>query len=400
MKKIFYFLSLVLLSSIYLSSCKTEEVDVLNTKIKAFDLKPTVDGRKVVITRNDTTYTSKDSILLKWDRTNAENGTPVYYSVVFAGKNGNFDNPVYSITSNSLGWRDTLKISPEQLNIAAERCGIPADSTGTVRWKVKAGNGVVSTLSTSESSFLVTRPLGFAEYPTTLYILGPATEAGDSLGKAIKGSYVRKGTFEFITTLRSGNYYFADKKNSKYYQVNNGLINYGKSSASPATNKQLYRIRMVFYKGQSNIFEIQKMELIIPDKTSSSTSVPKEGLSVAELEYKGNGVWQKLNLPALKPDGTDITNGQQYKFRMTGMFMGDTTPISYYYGYFTDSDPNANAGVPNNTSPESYYYCKETNNLDKNFYRFGNAKGKKLNVTVYLTPGLKNYYHNCTILEE
>ena len=400
MKKIFYFLSLMLLSSIYLSSCKPEEVDVHDTKINAFDLIPTVEGRKVVVTRVDTTYTSNDSITLKWNRTNAENGTPVYYSVVFAGENGDFDNPVYSITSNSLGWIDTLKISPELLNIAAERCGIPADSTGTVRWKVKAGNGVVNTLSSSESSFQVTRPLGFAEYPSTLYILGTATEAGDSLSKAIKGSYVRKGTFEFITTLQPGNYYFADKKNAKDYQVNNGLINLGKNSVSPATSNQLYRIRMVFYKKQSNIFEIQKMELIIPDRASSTTSIPNEGLSVAELEYMGNGVWQKLNFPALKPDGTDITNGQQYKFRMSGIFTGDTTPTSYYYGYFTDSDPNANAGVPNSTSPESYFYCKETNNLDKNFYRFGNAKGKKLNVTIYLTPGLKNYYHNCTILEE
>lgn len=400
MKKIFYFLSLLLMSTIYLSSCK-EEIDVHDTKIVAFDLAPTEPDRNVVITRTDTTYTSTDAIALRWNRTSAENGTPVYYSVVFAGENGSFENPAYSIASNSLGWRDTLKVSSELLNIVAERCGIPANQSGIIKWKVKAGNGVVSVLSNNESKFQVTRPLGFAEYPTSLYMLGSATEAGDSLTSAIKGSYVRKGTFEFITTLKSGNYFFTDKKTpSKNYQVTNGVISYGNSSVSPASAKQLYRIRMVFYKGQSNIFEIQKMEMIMPNIASGATTAPTKGLSIAQLDYAGNGVWKKLNFPALKPDGTDITNGIQYKFRMTGVFAGDTTPTEYYYGYFTDSDPIANAKVPDNTSPESYFYCKETNNLDKNYYRFGNAKGKKLNVTIYLTPGLKNYYHNCTIIEE
>lgn len=403
MKKIINLFSLIFISVLLMTACVDDKSYPIETIIKDFILTPTQADRMIIVTKADTIYTSTDSIVLYWDRTVAENGTPVYYTVLFTGENGDFQNPAYSISSNNIGWDDTLKVVPKTLDLIAEKCGIPSEQSGKIRWCIKAGNGVNHVLSTNESSFSVKRPKGIADYPITLFLMGSATEAGDSISKAIRGSYVKSGTFEFITTLKPGNYYFVDskKEGAKSYQVSNGQISFGNTSVSPAESEQLYRIRMVLYKAESTIFEIHKMELIIPDRASSNTVTPSAGLVIAELEYKGDGVWARSNIPALKPDGSNITNGLQYKFRMTGKFAGDTQMTPYYYGYFTDSDPVANAGVPNNTSPESWYFCKETNNLDKNFYRFPNGSGgKKLDVAVYLTPGLKNYYHKCIVLEE
>lgn len=403
MKKILNLTSLILISLFLITACVEDNSYSFETKVKTFSLTPSVPGRMIVVTKTDTVYTSTDSIVLKWNRTQAENGTPVYYSVVFAGQDGNFENPSHIISSNNIGWDDTLKLSPKTLDLVAEKCGIGSQQTGVVRWKVKAGNGVNSVLSDNESSFSVSRPKGIADYPITLFMMGSATEAGDSIQKAIKGSYVRTGTFEFITTLKPGNYYFVSSKkgDAKAFQVTDGAISFGKNSISPATEEKLYRIRMVLYNAESTLFEIHKMELIIPDVASSATKSPTQGLVVTELDYKGNGIWEKKNVPGQKPDGSAITNGLQYKFRMGGKFAGDVGMTDYYYGYFTDSDLNANAGVPNNTSPESWYYCKETNKLDKNYYRFPNGTGgKKFDIAIYLTPGLKNYYHSCTIIEE
>lgn len=386
-----------------MTACVDEKSYSVETIINKFELTPTQVDRMIVVTKRDTVYTSTDSIVLYWDRTVAENGTPVYYTVLFTSESGNFENPAYSISSNNIGWDDTLKVVPKTLDLIAEKCGISSEQSGKIRWCIKAGNGVNHILSTNESSFSVKRPKGIADYPITLFLMGSATEAGDSLNNAIRGSFVGTGTFEFITTLKPGNYYFvaSKTKGAKAYQVNNGEISFGNTSVSPALQSQLYRITVVLYNAESTMFEIQKMELIIPDKASSGTVSPTQGLTITELDYVGNGVWAKTNIPGLKPDGTNITNGLQYKFRMFGKFVGDVNVTTYYYGYFTDSDPNANAGVPNNTSPESWYYCKETTNLDKNFYRFPNSSGgKKLDVAIYLTPGLKSYFHKCVVLEE
>lgn len=403
MKKIVYLFSLIFISAIFITGCVEDNAYSLETVIAPFEITPTAAGRNITVTKVDTVYTSTDSIVFYWNRTKAGNGTPVYYSVLFIGENGSFDEPAYTISSNNIGWDDTLRVVPKTLDLIAEKCGVGSDQAGKIRWCVNASNGVSHVLSSNESSFSVKRPKGIADYPITLFLMGTATSAGNNVEQAIKGSYVRTGTFEFITTLKPGNYYFVDskKEGAKSYQVNNGQISFGNISVSPAEREQLYRIRMVLYKAESTIFEIHKMELIIPDRASSNTVAPTAGLVIAELEYKGDGVWAKSNIPALKPDGSNITNGLQYKFRMTGKFAGDTQMTPYYYGYFTDSDPVANAGVPNNTSPESWYFCKETNNLDKNYYRFPNGSGgKKLDVAVYLTPGLKNYYHKCVVLED
>lgn len=398
-----YLFSLIFISAFFMTGCVEDKIYPIETVIRPFEHMPTPAGRTIIVTKTDTVYTSTDSIVFYWNRTTAENGTPVYYSVVFTGENGNFENPAYAISSNNIGWDDTLRVASKTLDLIAEKCGVGSEQTGKIRWRVKASNGVNHVLSTNESLFNVKRPKGIADYPITLFLMGTATSAGNDASLAIKGSYVRTGTFEFITTLKPGNYYFVDskKEGAKTYMVNNGQISFGNTSVSPAASEQLYRIRMVLYNAESTIFEIHKMELIIPDRPSSATVSPTAGLAIAELDYKGEGVWAKTNIPALKPDGTNITNGLQYKFRMTGKFAGDAEMTAYYYGYFTDSDPVANAGVPNNTSPESWYYSKETNSLDKNYYRFPNgAGGKKLDVAVYLTPGLKNYYHKCMILEE
>jgi len=403
MKKILNLTSLILISIFLITACVDDNSYPIQTKVKEFSLSPSVPAKTIVVTKADTVYTSTDSIVLRWDRTVTENGTPVYYSVVFTGENGDFENPSYIIASNNIGWDDTLKVTPKTLDLIAEKCGIGSQGTGLIRWKVKAGNGVNYVLSDNESSFSVTRPKGIADYPITLFLMGTATEAGDSIQNAIKGSYVRTGTFEFVTTLKPGNYYFvaSKKEGAKAFQVTDGEISFGKNSISPATTEQLYRIRMVLYNAESTSYEIHKMELIIPDIASSATKSPTQGLVITEMDYKGNGMWEKKNIPGLKPDGSNITNGLQYKFRMSGKFAGDAGLTEYYYGYFTDSDPNANAGVPNNTSPESWYYCKETNKLDKNYYRFPNGTGgKQMDVAIYLTPGLKNYYHTCTIIEE
>jgi len=402
MKNIFYFICLLFVSTYTLVSCKEEALYPIETTINAFDLIPTTSGTIVTVLKDGLRYTGKDSIITRWSRTTAANGTPVYYTVLFIGANGDFENPVYTISSTNIGWSDTLKIEQTTLDLLAEKCGIASEGTGQIRWKVRASNGVNQVLSTSESSFTVKRPKGIAEIPAMLYMLGSATEAGDSIIHAIKGTTVDVGIFEFITTLKAGNYYFVDskKEGAKTYQVNNGAISFGKISVSPVASEQLYKIRMVIYNAESTTFEIQKMELIIPDKASSNSSFPTIGLVISELDYTGKGVWGKTNIPALKPDGTAITNGLQYKFKMTGVFVGETIPVAYYFGYYTDTDLNANAGVPNNTSPESWYYCRQTSTLDKNFYRFGNAKDKKLDVTINLTPGLKNYFHKCVILED
>ncbi|MCK7557101.1 SusE domain-containing protein [Chitinophaga sedimenti] len=151
------------------------------------------------------------AVSFEWDQARAQDGSLVLYEVAFDKATGDFSNPIGKIASDGGGIQNKLTLSHKDLNSLAGKAGIAALGTGKIKWTVYASKGYNIQQAKEVRTIEVERPNGFAEIPVDVFLTGEATEAGATLGSALKMKSTTAGVFEIYTSLKNGKYQFADR---------------------------------------------------------------------------------------------------------------------------------------------------------------------------------------------
>jgi len=380
MKRIYFILSFASLLLLIISpGCKKEkDINLSLTPIKA--LSAPTDGASVTLTP-----ASSASVVFEWEAAQAGDGALVTYEVAFTAENGDFTNAVYKVIADGNGMQNRATLSHRILNQVASNAGITSTATGTVKWTVLTSKGNNVQPAQQTRTLQITRPAGFIELPSDVYLTGDATEVGTDVSKALKMRQTASGVFEIYTSLKPGSYSLVDRPTAtaKAYSINGSTIKEGGSTAFTGA-AQAYRITLDFNinKGTATLNEINEVGLwFSPEKKV-----------IATLPYVGNGVWKVENTP-IEFFQEGWGRDERYKFRLTVKDSNGQERTEFM------GSANADNQRPNDTTPESFYYLKPVNSSDYDYtYKFrSEADGANVDIAVLLSPELPNYTHQITI---
>ncbi|WP_121353532.1 SusE domain-containing protein [Flavisolibacter nicotianae] len=323
------------------------------------------------------------SVVFEWDQAKAEDGSLVMYEVAFDKVNGDFTAPVYKMSSDGNGVQNKLTLSHKDLNRIANFAGIQSLETGKLRWTVLASKGTNVKKATVSRIIEVERPAGFAEIPTEVYLTGSGTEAGATLGSAIKMKSTGPGVFEIYTQLKPGTYGFVNKTTGTptSYTIQGAFLKIGDAAATPVTTPTVYRIELDFNNAAVKLTEITKVGYWF---------APRNALE-AELTYAGNGVFKAENVPVqFKQEswGRD----ERYKFRMT-LKAADGTTFQEDWG-----SVNRDNSRPTATTPAAWYnvFKQNVNQWDYTFKFPTEADMKNVDLILNFKPDAA-YNHQVVI---
>lgn len=349
------------------------------------------------------------SVTFSWTPAQAADGGLVLYTVLFDEENGNFEDPIYSISSDNKGGGTKLTLSQVFLNIIAANAGIEQLTTGKVSWTVRASSGYQSKVFDESHGLSLTRPEGLAIFPDYMYIYGAATEAEELSGavafKEIENELptddFNPGVFESITKLEPGEYFIADSNNPdsvvNYYYLNEeGKIRAGEQASTFIEEEGVYRVRMNLSSATISFEKISDLELYIF----------ASGVTKAELEYIGNHTFESTNgffdfLNPGDPEAPEWLGWEEERYRFR--FMVDD--VQSYLGSFHNEAMNASLVEgqaaynvrPNGEEPASYYNVYFLG-PDAGFWQGAWKFADKYNtvpftVRVVFDPKADHYYH-------
>ena len=376
---------LLLVSIAILPSCKKDLE--LNTNIGTVKTLYAPDDAKSIKLQPATSA----ALLFEWESAKAEDGTLVQYEVVFDKEGGDFSNPIFKKVSDGNGVQTTLTMSHKELNKIANLAGIGSLETGILKWTIFSFKGQNSKKADQARAISVERPAGFSEIPADVYITGSATEAGANLSDAIKMTATANGVFEVFTKLKAGTYHFVDKKSGtpNSFSIQGTAIKEGGENTQ--ANEKIYRIRLDFNNAANEVTEITKVGLYMPAGWANNNVY-----IIGNLDYKGNGTWEVLNLPIkfLNPGWPE----ERYKFQFDTKDAGGVAGSEFYGSINPDNnrpdDPN---------TPLSYFKLMpqpaNAPYIDWSYtYKFASAlDGKNCDVRLFLNSDVEFYYHETKI---
>jgi len=323
----------------------------------------------------------KNTATFEWEAAKAEDNGVVLYDVLFDKEDGDFSNPVYIIPSDGNGLQRTLNIPFSDLNRIAEMAGIGPEGIAKLKWTVVSSKGINVQNPIVSRLIEIERPAGFPT-PAELYISGSATEGGDDLSKAIMLKQVTSSAFEIYTSLKAGEYFFAEKNSGTpvtYFIDGNKLKSNGKTQVSGA--EKVYRIKVDFKDATTDIIEIESVGLwFAPDDKF-----------LFEIPYLANGVWEKKDANIVFKQeswGRD----ERYKFRFkTKDSEGSSTDI--WYGSVNNDNQR-----PTSTTPASFWYMTlVTSDRWNNSFKFDEAVDNATStVRVIFNGSVPEYTHSVT----
>ena len=377
---------LLLVSIAILPSCKKDLE--LNTNIGTVKTLYAPDDAKSIKLQPATSA----ALLFEWESAKAEDGTLVQYEVVFDKEGGDFSNPIFKKVSDGNGVQTTLTMSHKELNKIANLAGIGSLETGILKWTIFSFKGQNSKKADQVREISVERPAGFSEIPADVYITGSATEAGANLSDAIKMTATANGVFEVFTKLKAGTYHFVDKKSGtpNSFSIQGTAIKEGGENTQ--ANEKIYRIRLDFNNAANEVTEITKVGLYMPAGWANNNVY-----IIGNLDYKGNGTWEVLNLPIkfLNPGWPE----ERYKFQFDTKD-ADGVAGSEFYGSINVENSNR-PDDPN--TPLSYFKLMpqpaNAPYIDWSYtYKFASAlDGKNCDVRLFLNSDVEFYYHETKI---
>ena len=377
---------LLLVSIAILPSCKKDLE--LNTNIGTVKTLYAPDDAKSIKLQPATSA----ALLFEWESAKAEDGTLVQYEVVFDKEGGDFSNPIFKKVSDGNGVQTTLTMSHKELNKIANLAGIGSLETGILKWTIFSFKGQNSKKADQARAISVERPAGFSEIPADVYITGSATEAGANLSDAIKMTATANGVFEVFTKLKAGTYHFVDKKSGtpNSFSIQGTAIKEGGENTQ--ANEKIYRIRLDFNNAANEVTEITKVGLYMPAGWANNNVY-----IIGNLNYKGNGTWEVLNLPIkfLNPGWPE----ERYKFQFDTKD-ADGVAGSEFYGSINVENSNR-PDDPN--TPLSYFKLMpqpaNAPYIDWSYtYKFASAlDGKNCDVRLFLNSDVEFYYHETKI---
>lgn len=379
-------IAILLLASIaILPSCKKDLE--LNTNIGTVKTLYAPDDAKSIKLQPATSA----ALLFEWESAKAEDGTLVQYEVVFDKEGGDFSNPIFKKVSDGNGVQTTLTMSHKELNKIANLAGIGSLETGILKWTIFSFKGQNSKKADQARAISVERPAGFSEIPADVYITGSATEAGANLSDAIKMTATANGVFEVFTKLKAGTYHFVDKNSGtpNSFSIQGTAIKEGGENTQ--ADEKIYRIRLDFNNAANEVTEITKVGLYMPAGWANNNVY-----IIGNLDYKGNGTWEVLNLPIkfLNPGWPE----ERYKFQFDTKDAGGVAGSEFYGSINPDNnrpdDPN---------TPLSYFKLMpqpaNAPYIDWSYtYKFASAlDGKNCDVRLFLNSDVEFYYHETKI---
>lgn len=315
----------------------------------------------------------------EWQQARAEDGGLVMYEVLFDKESGDFSQPLYSIPSDNNGTATTLTLSDAQINKIAEKVGIKPTETGKLKWTVWSSKGINVEKSAPSALLEVQRPLGFTEIPADLYITGSATEAGTDLSKAIRMKKLSSSTYEIITSLKDGEYFFVDRNTGtpKKFSNNNGNIMEDGTTSHAGT--KVYQIIVDFEKVTVETKEIKRLEYYFaPDD------------KYIQMPYIGNSQFKVTTTVTFKQEswGRD----ERYKFLM--VFNNNGTDEFLRLASANRDNQRATA-----TTPLSYYEfgSYDDSRWDYTFKFATEVDGKEVDIIADFSPSLTKYTHRVVI---
>lgn len=371
-KYILYFLALSAAVSTLFVRCKKDEREINLNLTEVSNILSPADNASVKL--NPAANLTQD---FEWDQARAEDGALVLYEVAFDQENGDFSQPFYTVVSNNKGVDNKLTLTHGQLNQIAALGGADFFQKKKFKWTVLASKGTNVKKATVSRTIELERPGGFAVLPGSVYIVGSATEVGDNLANALKMRQTAPGQFEIFTKLKAGTYYFTDGTTGtsrKFYLYDNGGIQtIGVDNTTTfAGSDKIMRIRLNFNDVNGTFAEVKKVSFWYCNANDFWF----------DLDYKGNGLWQKDNwTTTLQTVSWGLE--ERYKYRMV---VNDGTGDKDVWLNSAFSDPGGQDGqFPSTVDYRTIYFDQPGGNGQWDF-------GWKLDKQ-YVTQGsVINYY--------
>lgn len=315
----------------------------------------------------------------EWQQARAEDGGLVMYEVLFDKEDGDFSHPVYASPSNNNGAATKLTLTDAQLNKIAEAAGINPTNTGKIKWTVWASKGINVEKGAPVSILELERPAGFTEIPADLYITGSATEAGADLSKAIKMKKLSSTSYEIITSLKDGEYFFVDRNTGTPMKFSNSNGDIIVDGTTPVTGTKVYRIVVDFEKITVDVKEIRRVEYYFsPDDR------------YIQMAYAGNSMYKLTTTVTFKQEnwGRD----ERYKFVMVFNDNGADEFVRL-------SSANRDNQRPTATTPLSYWEfgSYDADRWNYTFKFATEADGKEVDIIADFSPSLDKYTHRVII---
>lgn len=376
MKTIYKFLSLILIVSLTLVSCGTDDMNYSDAQVTAVKkLYEPTDNRSVKLISSATA-----SLYFEWEAVKVEDSGSALYEVIFDKSGGDFSNPVYRVVADNGGYVNAATISHKTLNSIATKAGIGIGETGELIWTVVSSRGLNQMMAEEKRSLTVTTLEGFAEIPDEVFITGEATEAGANLADALPLKLTAQGEYEIYTKLEAGKtYFFVDRKsdNARVFYTENGTkLNESEEGSITPKKTGVYKINLDF-----NLATISYTEI-----TSLGLFFSPDNKVLWNLSYKGKGVWEGKGKVTLKQEswGKD----ERYKFQMETIDASGKAQTMQWGPTISGLDSRP-------TGTEDYFFMQLAPSVTQwdNKWKFAvEIDGKEATITIYL-QGNSQYRH-------
>ncbi|MBL0740792.1 hypothetical protein [Chryseolinea lacunae] len=296
MKKIFIYLSLILLSAAWSCSEKDNMEPVGNWEITAPGLVMPNANTNVSLDENEPDAATR----FEWTASTTTNRFLVQYTLVLVPTGStDYDHPILSATPANAGKDTWVALTAEQIDYALWAACYPANAEVKLQWVVVA--------KAIEKKAVETREITFKRFeteyvPTTLFLTGEATEGGADLTKALPFRALTDadknptGVFEIYTHLTKGStYFFRDQADAHSRKMGgaDGKVTCGSDIAAPETGE--YRITVDLVNNTYNVLLIDRWSLV-------GDAVEGGWGGDVPLAYVGKGVWEK-EVPFLSESG-------------------------------------------------------------------------------------------------
>ncbi|MDN5210799.1 SusE domain-containing protein [Fulvivirgaceae bacterium BMA12] len=320
---------------------------------------------------------AQSAAVFEWAAAKAADNGVVLYEVAFDVENGDFSAPIFKLPSDGQGLQRTLTLSFSDLNKIAVLAGIQPEAIGKLKWTVLSSKGINTQPSMASSLIEVERPAGFPP-PDELYMLGTGTEVGDELANGMLMKKIGSSIFEIYTSLKPGNYYFAERNSGTpdtYYLDGDKLKADGTTEVTGP--EQVYRIRVDFSNGTSEIATIETIELWFPPL----------GQFLFDLPYIGNGTWKIENTP-IEFKQESWGRDERYKFRFA--IKQDGADSYEWFG-----SVNGDNSRPDDSTADSFWYMVPvTDDFWANCFKFATpVDNNNADISIVFNTSVPEYTH-------
>ncbi|MDR2087353.1 MAG: SusE domain-containing protein [Dysgonamonadaceae bacterium] len=391
----FYFIKRLFLFSLLFSSCYNYDWEAKHeTSLAPFSITTPDLQQTIAVNYADSASTFGKETRLEWEKSSAADFSKVFYEVWFYNPK-NLETPFLKQITGSGQTENFLILNEKELNIVAEKAGIAPNSTGEVRWKVNAANGINNQFSNNEKTLTITRPAGFAYYPEKMMTAGAALGDKRIEMKRIaikdKDREAYTGEYELFVYLAEGNFYLTEQgTDRRFYISENGnlkeVFDEEKQSLlnSPITTGKIHRLKINLKTATALFVAIEAVDLWYSGTNNILGALQQ---SDPQVPY-----WTVTQYIELAGEGT--ATDYRYKFRLTQKNTTGEQSASFW-GYSAITAPNQSA-----TSQPSYFYLYEVDNSRSDYcYKFNRTDHNRntLKIDVDFRPEIEHFTHQLRV---